>query len=242
MSIFTIASLVVGTAITLSPGTAGKSHKLQWQTNYGAAKTAAQSSQRPLVVVLENPGRLQRLDDSQLGSKNKQTLQKQQFELVRINVGTNYGRRVAEAFGATRFPYTAVTDQISKRIVFRKSGPMHEQDWTLAIAKSLNTTRKNRVQATPVSSSASTSVAAQSARTSVTKSIVWSENFDAGMQEAKEQNRPVFLFLTTSGCVYCEKMKREAFPKRSVIQAINSAFVPIQVNGGRNRGQSMADR
>ena len=110
--------------------------KLRWNDDYGNAKQAAQSSERPMVVVLENPENTgQRLDTDKLGDLNRDRLRSKQYELCRINVNTAYGKLVADAFGANQFPYTAVTDDKSKRIVFRKAGQMSQLDWTHALAK-----------------------------------------------------------------------------------------------------------
>ncbi len=111
--------------------------KLRWNDDYGNAKQAAQSSQRPMVVVLENPENTgQRLDIDKLSDAHRDRLRSKQYELCRVNVNTAYGKLVAEAFGAKQFPYTAVTDDKSKWIVFRKAGQMSPLDWTHALARS----------------------------------------------------------------------------------------------------------
>ena len=70
---------------------------------------AAQSSVRPMVVVLENPENTdQRLDTDKLSEANRALLRSEQYELCRVNVNTTYGKLVAKAFGAKQFPYTAI--------------------------------------------------------------------------------------------------------------------------------------
>ena len=111
--------------------------ELRWNNDYRNAKQAAQSSERPMVVVLENLENTgQQLDTDKLGDVNRDRLRSKQFELCRVNVNTAYGKLVAEAFGAKQFPYTAVTDEKSKWIVFRKAGPMSQLDWSDALAMS----------------------------------------------------------------------------------------------------------
>lgn len=114
-------------------------NNLQWKSHYGTAKRSAQATQRPLVVVIEHSHEQDQIDDGSLGNDSREILASKDFELVKVDANTDYGKRVALAFGAREFPYTAVTDDASKRIVFRKSGQMSESDWTLALAKSIKT-------------------------------------------------------------------------------------------------------
>ncbi len=112
--------------------------KLKWHKQYDVAKKAAQLKARPLVVVLENPQeKTQKIDETKLQNRTRATIAKQKFELVRVDVNTDYGKRVAAAFGAKKFPYTAVTDKKSVHIVYRKAGQMSANDWTMALAKSV---------------------------------------------------------------------------------------------------------
>ena len=126
-------------AVTLSTGFLANAPelKLRWNDDYGSAKQAAQTSERPMVVILENPEDTgQRLDTDKLNDVNRDRLRSKQYELCRVNVNTAYGKLVAEAFGAKQFPYTAVTDDKSKWIVFRKAGQMSPLDWSHALARS----------------------------------------------------------------------------------------------------------
>ena len=109
---------------------------ITWNTHYGSAKRVAQATKRPLLVVIENTGTVPNQIEAELDDSSKKKILKQDFELVRVDANTDYGKRVAKAFGARSFPYTAVTDGASERIVFRKAGPMSQTDWTVALAKS----------------------------------------------------------------------------------------------------------
>ena len=108
---------------------------LQWNKNYGQSKRVAQAAKRPMLLVLEDPKQRKKLDETKLSKNERTILTKEKFELCRVDVTTDYGKRVAQAFGAKTFPYTVVTDDASKNIVYRKPGPMSQSDWTLALAK-----------------------------------------------------------------------------------------------------------
>ena len=145
MTVVSVTSIVVclASSVVTSPTTEAT---LQWQEHYGAAKRLAQKTERPLLVVLENPANpAGKIDETKISEKDRQAIAKQKFELVRVDVNTDYGKRVAKAFGAKSFPYTAVTDDRSVNIVYRKAGPMSEKDWRVALAKS-----KERVAANAI--------------------------------------------------------------------------------------------
>lgn len=136
MTIVSVTGIVVCLASSVVTSPSEKA-ALQWGDHYGSAKKVAQATKRPLLVVLENPAKVtEKIDEATLHEKDRQAIAKQRFELVRVNVNTDYGKRVAAAFGATEFPYTAVTDGRSVNIVYRKAGQMTTKDWTLALAKS----------------------------------------------------------------------------------------------------------
>lgn len=135
MKICTIAVMFACMATSVAMAAPG-GKVLNWGKNYGTSKKAAQAAKRPMLLVMENPtDKAKTLDDSKLRDQQREILAKDKFELVRVNVNTEYGKRVAAAFGAKQFPYTVVTDDASKHIVFRKPGAMSERDWTLALGK-----------------------------------------------------------------------------------------------------------
>jgi len=126
--------------VTCTSVTSASTHDLHWKNHYGTAKRTAQAAKRPLVVVIEHSDQgADKIDDESLDGKSREKLANEDFELVKVDAKTAYGMRVAEAFGVQQFPYTAVTDDVSERIVFRKSGPMSQSDWTVALAKSAET-------------------------------------------------------------------------------------------------------
>lgn len=126
-------------AVVASTGVVGNANNspLRWHDHYGTAKSVAQQTRRPMVVVIENPRvETEKLDVQGIAAQDRRKMQTEKFELCRVNVNTVYGKKVAEAFGVSTFPHTVVTDELSKKIVFRKSGQMDPGDWTLALAKS----------------------------------------------------------------------------------------------------------
>ncbi len=94
--------------------------ELKWSNHYAQAKTSAAQQQRPLLVVLENStDPAGKLDQERLSSQADLL---KQYELCRMDVNTAYGKKVAAAFGATDFPFTAITDKSAKFITYRGDG------------------------------------------------------------------------------------------------------------------------
>ena len=116
--------------------------QLQWKNHIGSQTRSAVTEKRPLIVVIEDSAK-ESVGDHNLAGKSKDVLSKQ-FELVKVDVRTNYGRRVAKAFGAKELPFTVVTNGDSGDIVFRKSGQMTDQDWDVALRNGAELQWSNR--------------------------------------------------------------------------------------------------
>ena len=137
-----MTSLVLATILSvpamgfLNDSDAPSKADLHWYQHYDKAKHAAQTAKRPLLVVIENPSEIkQRLDEERLPADTAQQGLLDKFHLCRVDATTDYGKRVAKAFGAQRFPFTAIIDKQSRLIVFRKAGQMTKQEWRNALAQ-----------------------------------------------------------------------------------------------------------
>ena len=51
------------------------------------------------------------------------------YELCRVDVTTEYGKRVAAAFKVSEFPYTAIIDRTASVILYRKTGRFDTAQW-----------------------------------------------------------------------------------------------------------------
>ncbi len=137
-----MTSLVLATVLSvpamgvLTDSDAPSKPDLHWSRHYDKAKHAAQTAKRPLLVVIENPSEAkQRLDEERLPVDTAQQGLLGKFHLCRVDATTDYGKRVAKAFGAQQFPFTAIIDKQSRLIVFRKAGQMTRQEWRNALAR-----------------------------------------------------------------------------------------------------------
>lgn len=119
-------SYLAAAVVAISPASHA-SATVQWQADYGKALEATRHDDHPLLVVIDDSKNEQSKIDAKLLSEHKQLLQK--YQLCRVDVSTEYGKRVAERFGATKFPHTTIIDKTGKVVLFKKRGQIAEQEW-----------------------------------------------------------------------------------------------------------------
>ncbi len=103
---------------------------LQWHSDYGKALEAAREQQKPLLVVLERgeseQGRVKQVSfeiDAEYGALLSP------YVLCRVDVTTPYGEKVAKAFSANQFPYTAITDRTVSQLIYQNRGTYSTEQW-----------------------------------------------------------------------------------------------------------------
>lgn len=135
LAVFATANLAVSTTT-----------ELDWSDHYANAKTQAAAEHRPLLVVLENSADpAGRFDQSALVDEGREVELLKHYRLCRMDINTPYGKRVAEAFGAKQFPFTAITDNSAQYITFRSAGAMSAENW----AQTLEQRKKGEIMNSP---------------------------------------------------------------------------------------------
>lgn len=110
--------------------------KVEWQADYGKALEATRSDQRPLLVVLDIPSNPQAsLADGLLSTEGDQAKLLASYELCHVDVSTEYGKKVAQAFKATQFPHTTIIDRTGAVVLFKKPGQIAPTEWSAALTK-----------------------------------------------------------------------------------------------------------
>jgi hypothetical protein len=119
----------------------------QWESDYGKALAATRADDRPLLVVLDyaqSPAQASEEANVQQVSRTSHTEAVPEAELLspyrlcKVDVSTDYGKRVAQAFGASSFPYTAIIDKTGSVIIYSNNGTLDAESWkaTLTTYKS----------------------------------------------------------------------------------------------------------
>jgi thioredoxin-related protein len=70
--------------------------------------------------------------------------------------------------------------------------------------------------------------AAESARRP--PALQWTQDLVAAWRTARDEQRPLFLFLTMDGCVHCQRMKQTTLQDVRVQHELKSRFVPVALN------------
>jgi hypothetical protein len=125
--------ILVSLLATLSASPQGSA----WMDDYGQALQAARAARQPLLVVIDDHSasdeRLRHISHRTESTQSEPLLKP--YILCRVDVSTPYGKKVADAFRATAFPYTAIIDNTASFVLARRSGAMTPADWsTLLVA------------------------------------------------------------------------------------------------------------
>jgi hypothetical protein len=75
------------------------------------------------------------LDDALLSAEGEQGALLKSYRLCRVDATTEYGKKVAKAFGATQLPHTAIIDRTGSVVLFKQAGQIAATDWNAALAK-----------------------------------------------------------------------------------------------------------
>lgn len=104
-----------------------------WEHSYGKALEATRSGQDPLLVVLDNPSSdSARIEPALLSENNPEgdnSKLLQPYRLCHVDVTTDYGKKVAQAFHARSFPHVAIIDKTGSVVIFEKSGKIGQDQW-----------------------------------------------------------------------------------------------------------------
>jgi hypothetical protein len=108
---------------------------VNWMANYTEALNQTQESEKPLLVVIDNPSD-PTLCAEHAGQKPDKTQAELlgSYELCRVDVTTEHGKQVAEAFGVAEFPFMAIIDKTGSGVLFQSAGKMDTVEWVENLA------------------------------------------------------------------------------------------------------------
>ena len=105
-----------------------------WHSDYTEALKAAREDGKPLLVVMHNPQQVQQQLTQVSHSNGEASSLLDNYHVCQIDVSTANGKRVADVFRATSFPYTVITDRQAKKIIYRKGGAFTDSQWSETLA------------------------------------------------------------------------------------------------------------
>lgn len=62
-----------------------------------------------------------------------------------------------------------------------------------------------------------------------TQTVRWIKTYGAARRKGVDDERPVFLFVTSDDCRYCRKMEEESLNKGTIIQHLRKSFIPARL-------------
>lgn len=108
---------------------------VQWQSDYGKALAASRADARPLLIVLDNPSDPKSaVKESQLAAAGEQEELLGAYECCHVDVTTEYGKKVADAFKAEEFPFAAIIDKTGSVVLHKTAGKMSDKKWQKTLA------------------------------------------------------------------------------------------------------------
>ena len=125
-----ISSVIAISSVVAAPTTA------DWHADYGKALTATRNDDRPLLIVLDVPSDPEAaVETAKLEVKGEQSKLLDAYQRCHVDVSTEYGKKVAEVFGATKFPFTAIIDKTGSVVICKKMGKLSSDEWKETLAK-----------------------------------------------------------------------------------------------------------
>ncbi len=60
--------------------------------------------------------------------------------------------------------------------------------------------------------------------------LTWLNSYEAGLEKASQENKPVLLYFWATWCQYCAKLNNEVFPDPEVNSILKEKFVLVAIN------------
>jgi hypothetical protein len=124
----------VATAVMAVATLTATAESPQWESSYGKALEATRTDNQPLLVVLDKPQAVDARVAPELlspaATEGREAELLRPYRLCHVDVTTEYGQRVADAFKAKTFPYVAVIDKTGSVILYSKEGKVATDEWS----------------------------------------------------------------------------------------------------------------
>lgn len=213
--------------LTISIVLVASSYGSDWTEDYSEALSNARCEGRPMLVVLENQEKAVQRAGSIFHVERELLTQ---FEICRVDVASEYGKKVAEQFSPSELPYTVITDSDCKQIVFRGVGERSINQWKETL----------QVHAEPEggadddlseSGSGDRKVAKPAKSAVAAKPGLFKQtDLESARALATENGRRLVVFVSMNNCVFCDKMHAETFSDGSVIGSLSrSEFETVAI-------------
>jgi len=62
-----------------------------------------------------------------------------------------------------------------------------------------------------------------------TNATDWGQDYNAALEQAKKENKPLLIAFHAKGCMYCTKMKKVTYPDAAVMSKLQQ-FIPVLID------------
>ncbi len=139
-----MCSVLISVALSVSMLAAMPANS-RWSDDYGYSLKMSRAVKRPLLIVLDKPEEeKQRVKPVRFSLDPTQAGLLRPYELCHVDVTSPYGKKLAKAFGAKKFPYTAIVDKSGEAIIYQKSGRFRSDEWASVLTTHRDGNRKVR--------------------------------------------------------------------------------------------------
>lgn len=125
-------------ALALATGVLAQGATPEWKSSYAEAYRAGKNARRPVLVVIDKPAEAAyRVDQASFARdemSDRESALLANYELCHIDASTEYGQKIAKSFGATQFPYVAITDRRVEILLVQHTGRMSQEQWMATLA------------------------------------------------------------------------------------------------------------
>jgi hypothetical protein len=129
--------------LTDAVGQPSAAQKLKWTNDYGLALAVCKATQKPLLIILEEPQTPAfKILPTTLITQESNDKMLAGYTLCRVDVTTKYGQQVAECFKAKKFPYTAIIGKRGDYILYKKAGKFDTKSWVTTLVEYKSGERK----------------------------------------------------------------------------------------------------
>ncbi len=65
--------------------------------------------------------------------------------------------------------------------------------------------------------------------------IHWLHNYDEAIKKAKQEHKDIYIFIGADECRFCVLLKKKALSKKSVIERLNSEYIPVYLSRDQHK-------
>lgn len=62
----------------------------------------------------------------------------------------------------------------------------------------------------------------------------WSHDYDESIEKAQEQNKGVYVLITSDGCIWCRKFEKTTAQDKNILDKLNKDYILVHLSRDRH--------